>query len=107
MPALHELGDPVGAAAHIRDTLSEDGTCLLVEPFAEDRLEDNLTPIGRISYAASTKCCARPVLAPNRAAWHSARRPANPGYASAHDRRFPPIRRAAEAPFNLVLEARP
>ena len=54
---LHDMGDPVGAAAHIRDTLSDDGTCMLVEPFAEDRLEDNLTPIGRIFYAASTMLC--------------------------------------------------
>jgi hypothetical protein len=50
---LHDMGDPVRAAADIRETLAEDGICLLVKPYAEDRLEDNLTPLGRIFYAAS------------------------------------------------------
>ena len=78
---LHDMGDPVGAAGHIRETLSDDGTCLLVEPFAEDRLEDNLTPIGRIFYA-DRPCFAHPVLAPNKSAWHSVHRPAHPGCAT-------------------------
>ena len=47
------MGDPVRASADIRETLAEDGTCLLIKPYAEDRLEDNLTPLGRIFYAAS------------------------------------------------------
>ena len=101
------MGDPVGAAAHIRETLSDDGTCLLVEPFAEDRLEDNLTPIGRIFDQGDRPCCAHPVLAPQRAAWHWVRRPANPGCATCSTTAgFSRVRRAAETPFNLVLEAR-
>ena len=56
---LHDMGDPVGAAVHIREALADDGTWLLVEPFANDRLEENLNPIGRIFYGASTLvCCA-------------------------------------------------
>jgi hypothetical protein len=52
--ALHDMGDPVGAAAHIRQSLAPDGTFLLVEPYAGDRLEDNCNPVGRAFYAAST-----------------------------------------------------
>src|SRR4029453_17624280 len=55
--ALHDMGDPVGAAAHVRRSLAPDGTLLLVEPAAGDRLEDNLTPVGRAFYAASTLLC--------------------------------------------------
>lgn len=53
---LHDMGDPVGAASHVRDSLAADGTWMLVEPFAGDRVEDNLnlTPVGRVFYAAST-----------------------------------------------------
>src|SRR6266516_125260 len=54
---LHDMGDPVGAMKHVRETMADDGTCMLVEPFANDRLEDNLNPIGRIYYAASTMVC--------------------------------------------------
>ena len=51
------MGDPVGALSHVRETLAKDGTCMLVEPFASDRLEDNLNPVGRVYYAASTMVC--------------------------------------------------
>jgi SAM-dependent methyltransferase len=54
---LHDMGDPVGAAAHVRDTLADDGTFMLVEPFANDDLADNLNPIGRVFYGASTVVC--------------------------------------------------
>ena len=54
---LHDMGDPVGAAAHVRAALAPDGTWLIVEPFAHDRLADNLNPVGRIYYAASTMIC--------------------------------------------------
>src|SRR5262252_4868034 len=50
---LHDMGDPVGAAKHVRESLSPDGTWMIVEPFAHDRVEDNLTPIGRVFYGAS------------------------------------------------------
>src|SRR5262249_10886244 len=54
---LHDMGDPVGAAAHVRDSLAPDGTWLLVEPFANDDLVDNLNPVGRVFYSASTQIC--------------------------------------------------
>src|SRR4030095_4793588 len=54
---LHDMGDPVGAAARVRQALAADGTWMLVEPFAHDRLEDNLNPIGRVFYGASTFVC--------------------------------------------------
>jgi len=54
---LHDMGDPVGAAAHIQASLNRDGTLMIVEPFANDRLEDNLNPVGRVFYAASTFIC--------------------------------------------------
>jgi SAM-dependent methyltransferase len=103
---LHDMGDPVGAAAHIRETLSDDGTCLLVEPFAEDRLEDNLTPIGRIFYAGSTMLCTPS----SRAQQGGLALGAQAGESRLRDvlnaAGFSRVRRAAETPFNLVLEAR-
>src|SRR5690606_10620145 len=54
---LHDMGDPVGAAAHVRQSLAPDGTWMIVEPFAGDRVEENLNPVGRIYYSASTMIC--------------------------------------------------
>ena len=54
---LHDMGDPVGAAAHVCQSLKSDGSWVIVEPMAGDRLEDNLNPVGRIYYAASTMVC--------------------------------------------------
>ena len=104
---LHDMGDPVGAAAHIRETLSDDGTCMLVEPFAEDRLESNLTPIGRIFYAGSTMLCTPG----SRAQQVGLALGAQAGESRLADvlraAGFSQVRRAAETPFNLILEARP
>ena len=60
---LHDMGDPVGISAHVRETLNPDGTWMIVEPFAHDRVEDNLNPIGRVFYAASTMVCTPASLA--------------------------------------------
>lgn len=60
---LHDMGDPIGAAKHARETLASDGTWMIVEPFAGDRGEDNLNPVGRVSYAASTMICVPASLA--------------------------------------------
>jgi SAM-dependent methyltransferase len=105
--ALHDMGDPVGAAAHVRRTLAPDGTFLLVEPYAGDRLQDNLTPIGRAFYVASTLLCVPHSLSEEvglalgaQAGEQRLRQVAT----TAGFRRF---RRAAETPFNLVYEARP
>jgi SAM-dependent methyltransferase len=104
---LHDMGDPVGAAKHVLGALQTDGTWLIVEPFAHDRLEDNLNPVGRVFYSASTMVCT------------PASRDQEVGLAlgaQAGEERlrgvvgeggFTRFRRATETPFNLVLEARP
>lgn len=104
---LHDMGDPVGALKHVRETMDSDGTCLLVEPFANDRLEDNMTPVGRVYYAASTMVCTPASLAQEVGLALGARageaRLRNVAAAAGFSR----FRRATETPFNLVLEARP
>ncbi len=54
---LHDMGDPVGAAAHVRKSLAKDGTWMIVEPYANDQLKDNLNPVGRVYYSFSTLLC--------------------------------------------------
>ncbi|MFN2626076.1 MAG: class I SAM-dependent methyltransferase [Mycobacteriales bacterium] len=104
---LHDMGDPVGAARHVRSTLAPDGTWLLVEPFANDRLEDNLNPVGRVFYGASTVICtpaskAQEVgLALGAQAGEARTREVVTGAG------FGTFRRATETPFNLVYEAKP
>jgi SAM-dependent methyltransferase len=104
--ALHDMGDPVGAAAHIRQTLAPDGTFLLVEPYAADRLEDNLTPVGRAFYAASTLLCVPHSLseAPGAALGAQAGEQRLREVVTAAG--FGRFRRVAQTPFNLVYEAR-
>jgi SAM-dependent methyltransferase len=104
---LHDMGDPVGAARHVRETLAKDGTWMIVEPAAGDRIEDNLNPVGRAYYGFSTLLCTPASLSQEgRLALG-----AQAGEARIRDvvtsggfRRF---RRASETPFNIVLEARP
>jgi SAM-dependent methyltransferase len=104
---LHDMGDPVGAAAHVRKTLAPDGTWMIVEPFANDRLEDNLTPVGAVYYAASTMICTPASLSQEVGLALGAQA----GEARIRDvvtrGGFTRFRRAAETPFNLVFEARP
>ncbi len=104
--ALHDMGDPVGAAAHVRRALKSDGTWLIVEPFANDKLEDNLNPIGRIYYSASTFICTPA----SRSQEVGACLGAQAGETRLRDvvtkGGFKRFRRATETPFNLVLEAR-
>jgi SAM-dependent methyltransferase len=104
--ALHDMGDPLGAAAHIRQSLAPDGTLLLVEPYANDRLEDNLTPVGRAFYAASTLLCVPHSLseAPGRALGAQAGEQRLREVVTAAG--FGRFRRVAETPFNQVYEAR-
>ena len=105
--ALHDMGDPVGAASYVRQSLDRDGTFMIVEPMAGDSLSENLNPVGRAYYGFSTMICT----------------PASPSQevglalgAQAGERRlrevlskagFTRFRRAAETPFNMILEARP
>jgi 2-polyprenyl-3-methyl-5-hydroxy-6-metoxy-1,4-benzoquinol methylase len=104
---LHDMGDPVGISAHVRETLDPDGVWMIVEPFAHDRLEDNLNPFGRVFYAASTMICTPASRAQEvglglgtQAGEKRIREVVTAGG-------FSRFRRAAETPFNLVLEARP
>jgi SAM-dependent methyltransferase len=105
--ALHDMGDPAGAAAHVRETLAPDGTWMIVEPFAEDRLEANLNPVGRIFYSASTTICV-PV---SRSQEVGAGLGAQAGEAKLREvitaGGFTRFERVAATPFNLVFEARP
>jgi len=103
---LHDMGDPAGAAAEIRRVLKPDGTWMVVEPMSGDRLEDNLNPVGRLCYAGSTMVCVPTSLSQEvgtalGAQAGEARLRSVIGGAG-----FGKIRRAAETPFNMVLEAR-
>jgi SAM-dependent methyltransferase len=104
---LHDMGDPVGAAAHVLTTLAEDGTWMIVEPYAGDRLEDNLNPVGRVFYGASTLVCT-PASRDQEVGLALG---AQAGEARLRDvvteGGFTRFRRATETPFNIVLEARP
>jgi SAM-dependent methyltransferase len=103
---LHDMGDPSGAAKHARAALKSDGHCMLVEPFAGDRVEDNLNPVGRVYYGASAQLCVPVSLARSGPALG-----AQAGEARLREvvgsGGFSRFRRAAETPFNIVLEARP
>jgi SAM-dependent methyltransferase len=105
--ALHDMGDPVGAARHVRSQLADDGTWLVVEPFAGDAIEDNLNPVGRVFYAGSTMLCTPASLSQEvglaLGAQAGERRLAEVLRAGGLSR----VRRSAETPFNLVLEVRP
>jgi ubiquinone/menaquinone biosynthesis C-methylase UbiE len=104
---LHDMGDPVGAARHIRETLKPDGTWMVVEPAAGDTISDNLNPVGRVYYSFSTFLCVPNALSQDggyslgaQAGEESIRRVTEEaGYRT--------FRRAAETPFNIVYEVRP
>jgi len=104
---LHDMGDPVRAAAHVKSTLAGDGTWMVVEPFGNDTLAENLTPVGRVFYAASTMICVPASLSQEvglglgtQAGEARLREVLAAGG-------FSRVRRATATPFNLVLEARP
>jgi SAM-dependent methyltransferase len=104
---LHDMGDPVGASAHVKSALRPDGTWMIVEPFANDKLEDNLNPVGRIFYSASTLICTPA----SRAQEVGMCLGAQAGEARVRDvvsrGGFSRFRRATQTPFNLIYEARP
>jgi 2-polyprenyl-3-methyl-5-hydroxy-6-metoxy-1,4-benzoquinol methylase len=105
--ALHDMGDPVGALRHAREALDPDGTVMLVEPLAGDSLADNLNPVGRIFYAASTLICTPCSLDQEVALGLGAQAGERRLREVAEEAGFTRFRRATETPFNLVLEARP
>ena len=100
------MGDPVGARSHVSETLAKDGTCMVVEPFAQDKLEDNLNPVGRLFYAASTMVCTPASMAQEVGLALGAQAGAARLREVAKAAGFTRLRRAAETPFNLVLEAK-
>ncbi len=103
---LHDMGDPEGAAKHVKESMTPDGAWMIVEPFAHDKLEDNLNPIGRVYYAASTMLCTPASLSQEVGLALGAQ--AGEGRLSKILKAagFSRVRRAAETPFNIVLEAR-
>lgn len=104
---LHDMGDPVAALSHALEILKEDGTCMIVEPFAHDTLAENLNPVGRVYYAFSTTVCTPSALSQEGGMALGAQA----GEARLRDvatkAGFTRFRRATETPFNLILEARP
>lgn len=103
---LHDMGDPVGAAKHAYKALKQDGTVLLVEPYAEDRLDENMNPVGRLFYAASTFICTPNSLSQEVGLGLGAQAGEARLRAVMQEAGFSRFRRAAQTPFNLILEAR-
>ena len=103
---LHDMGDPAGAAAHVRSALATDGTWMIVEPMAGDKLTDNLNAVGRIFYAASTMICTPASMSQEGALALGAQAGEARLKAVIMAGGFTRVRRAAETPFNMVLEAR-
>jgi methyltransferase family protein len=104
---LHDMGDPAGAARHVRQAIASDGTWMVVEPFASDDISSNLNPVGRLYYSASTVVCVPASLSQEGALGLGAQA----GEARLREvimaGGFTRFRRAAETPFNMVFEARP
>jgi SAM-dependent methyltransferase len=103
---LHDMGDPVGASRHVHSTLAEDGVWMVVEPFAGDKVEDNLNPIGRVYYSASTFLCTPASKSQEVGLALGAQAGEARLKTVIAEGGFSQIRRAAETPFNIVLEAR-
>jgi SAM-dependent methyltransferase len=104
--ALHDMGDPVGAARHARSALADGGTVMLVEPYAGDAVEDNAGTIGRFYYSASTVLCRAHAISENRGDALGAQAGESRLAEVFAEAGFGHWQRAAESPFNLILEAR-
>ncbi len=104
---LHDMADPVGVAKHARGALKPDGNCMIVEPFAGDAVTDNLHPVGRMFYGASSLVCVPVSLARNGPALGAQAGETRLRNVVVEQGGFTRFRRATETPFNLVLEARP
>jgi SAM-dependent methyltransferase len=104
---LHDMGDPVGAVAHSRSVMKDDGTLFLVEPFAHDTLEENLNPVGRVYYGFSTVICTPSSISQEVGMALGAQAGEARLRNVVESGGFNHFRRAAETPFNLILEARP
>lgn len=104
---LHDMGDPVGAAAHVRQSMSPDGTWMIVEPFANDSLKDNLNPVGRVYYSFSTLLCTPCSRSQEVGACLGAQAGESRIRQVVTSAGFKRFRRATETSFNIVYEARP
>jgi len=104
---LHDMADPAGAARHAREALKADGHCMIVEPFAGDRVEENLNPVGRVYYGASSLVCVPVSLAKRGPALGAQAGERRLRSVVSEQGGFTRFRRATQTPFNLVLEARP
>ena len=104
--ALHDMGDPVGAISHIGKTIASDGTLMIVEPMAADRLEDNFNPVSRSYYAFSTQLCVPAALKQEGRAALGAQAGEKRITETIMKGGFSRVRRAAATPFNMILEAR-
>jgi 2-polyprenyl-3-methyl-5-hydroxy-6-metoxy-1,4-benzoquinol methylase len=104
---LHDMGDPAGASAHVKSTLKKDGTWMIVEPMAGDKLEENLNPIGRAFYGASTLLCTPASLSQEVGAALGAQAGEKRLREVVTAGGFTRFRRATQTPFNLIFEARP
>ncbi|MBI3438087.1 MAG: class I SAM-dependent methyltransferase [Proteobacteria bacterium] len=103
---LHDMGDPIGAGKHVKETLAKDGAWMIVEPYANDDLADNLNPVGRIYYAASTFICTPASKSQEVGLGLGAQAGEARLKKVVKDAGFAKFRRATETPFNLVFEAR-
>lgn len=103
---LHDMGDPVGASAHIKSSLAEDGTWLIVEPFAGDTPESNHNPVGRIFYSASTLVCTPASLSQEVGLALGAQAGEQRLREVVTEGGFSSLRRTSETPFNIILEAK-
>ncbi|WP_024794763.1 class I SAM-dependent methyltransferase [Tomitella biformata] len=104
---LHDMGDPAGAARHVREVLAPDGTWMVVEPIAGDRVEDNLNPVGRLYYGFSTLLCTPCSLSQEVGLALGTQAGAAKLSEVILGAGFNQVRKVAETPFNMVLEARP
>jgi SAM-dependent methyltransferase len=103
---LHDMGDPVGAGRHVKETLAKDGVWMIVEPFAHDQLKDNLNPVGRVFYGASTFICTPASLSQEVALGLGAQAGERRLRQVVTEAGFTRFRRATETPFNMIFEAR-
>jgi hypothetical protein len=105
--ALHDMGDPVGAALHVKHSLQRDGTFMIVEPMAGDSLAENLNPVSRMCYGFSTMICTPGSLSQEVGLALGAQAGERRLREALSQGGFTRVRRAAETPFNMILEARP
>ena len=103
---LHDMGDPVGAGRHVKETLAKDGAWMIVEPFAHDNLKDNLNLVGRVYYGASTFICTPASLSQEVALGLGAQAGERRLRQVATEAGCTRFRRATETPFNMIFEAR-